>query len=44
MHREPGASGYEQVEIADEGATVGVAGLPLPPLAVADRFAAQSIP
>lgn len=39
LHRRPGASGYEQVEIVDAAATVSVIGLPLPPLAVADLLA-----
>jgi Uma2 family endonuclease len=36
VHRQPGPNGYEHVEIADDAATVAVAGLPLPPLAVAE--------
>jgi Uma2 family endonuclease len=36
VHRQPGPNGYEHVETADDAATVAVAGLPLPPLAVAE--------
>jgi Uma2 family endonuclease len=39
IHREPRASGYEQVEIVDETAAVGVSSLQLPPLAVAELLA-----